>query len=930
MANAGLLQLTTRIVRHCLMAVILVAFGWLPRLGAATTPQDGFRFSLGDSGVIRAFWVEGPFATDREPTQTSERVAESQPSAAGAVYETNTFGALDFNAQFGLRGSGSDRLVAKGTLEVVAPVDGWLLVRADGWLSVTIDGKSRFRRTAPLGRARGWEALALTVQPGLHAIRLDCRRLNDRWSLAARFIDRTGHAPPGAAWHVPGRARALKGSLEPFDVSLTLSAKAPAGLNVKIDAPLGTEVQAESPLTLHLRTADGTLDKTIAAGAWPSKSSPLMPFVIQMGSLSEWISLLREQDQKLTLDISVGPYHVRRTLNFPRSVVDAWQSITRQLESLQAGSAADLDVVRASLQSAESEVTAAVTEGKSAPDIRRTTTHVLSLCDAIARGRAPWSEPGIHDLAWRASADGSIQPFALQVPKPSEANERLPLVLVLHGYNGTPRRILDAFFDVVPGETPKEVRGFVLAPAAHGNAFYRGPGERDVLEILDWALRSLPVDANRVTITGASMGGTGTAEIALHYPDSFAALAPLCGYQSYFVRRDTSGQPIRAWERKLMHRNSAASSAESGRTLPMYLAHGMKDRPLENSRVLTTRYKTLGYKLIEDWPNLGHAVWKKTWAHAGLFPWLSAQERAVEPRRITLAATALRHAQSHWLHVLELDSQAEISTIDAEIIEPDSLRIVSKGVLAFAISDTHTIDRSRPVRFEIDGAELTAAARTSLTFQRIEGRWTQGDVRPGKRKTRGVEGPWLDLWSEPLVFVYGTGSPATLGVNREVARTFAAPQGDKDGAYPVLSDVEYMAAEHRDKVAIFVGNATDHAWLAQWKDRLPWTLDAQSIRFGGRTFTSEKLGALFVYPNPETPDRIMGVVTAPTPQGLWLSLSLPMLLPDFMVFDSRATLAAGEPILGRRGHVLAAGFFNNDWSIPSRLNDALDESTDAQ
>ena len=221
---------------------------------------------------------------------------------------------------------------------------------------------------------------------------------------------------------------------------------------------------------------------------------------------------------------------------------------------------------------------------------------------------------------------------------------------------------------------------------------------------------------------------------------------------------------------------------------------------------------------------MGHAVWKKTWAHAGLFPWLSAQERAVDPRKITLAATALRHAQSHWLRVLELDSQAELSTIDAEVIERDSLRIVSKGVLAFAIADTQAIDRSGPVRLQIDGTELTAAPRTSLIFQRIEGRWTQGDMTPGKHKTRGVEGPWLDLWSEPLVFVYGTGNPATLGVNREVARTFAAPQGDNDGAYPVLSDVQYMAVDHNGKVAVFVGNATDHAWLAKWKDRLPWSV----------------------------------------------------------------------------------------------------------
>ena len=924
MAKVGLYCETMRSVRQVLRSAALVVVCSIASAGAAPAAQGGSRFLLGDSGLLRAFGVEGPFPGSDEQQRSSETRPEGA-GAPGAVYEVSSSGALDFNALFGLHGEGSDRLVAKGVLEVASPVDGWLLVRADGWLSVTIDGKPRFRRSVPLGRARGWEALAVSLKPGSHAVRLDCRRLNDRWSLMARFIDRTGHPPPGAVWHVSSAARTSTGSLDPFDVALEMRAQPPAGLNVRVDAPLGTPVPAGSVLAVRLRTADGTFEKSFAVGIWPEQSGPAMPFSAQLGSLGEWTHLLSDRDQKVTLDVTAGPYRVRRSFDLSRDVIDAWQSIAQQLQSLPAHSTTELDILRASLQSAASDLSSAVFDAKGASEIRRDAAQARTLCDIVAKGRAPWNEPGIHDLAWRATADGSIQPFVLQVPKTSPSDGPLPLVLVLHGYNGTPRRILDAFFDTLPGQTPKELRGFVLAPAAHGNAFYRGPGERDLLEILDWALKSLPVDGNRVTITGASMGGTGTAEFALHHPDRFAGQAPLCGYQSYFVRRDTSGQPLRAWEKKLMHRNSAASSADSGRYLPMYLAHGLKDRPLENSRVLTTRYKALGYSLIEDWPDLGHAVWKKTWAHAGLFPWLSTQVRPVDPRKITFAATALRHARSHWLQADELDSQAELSSLDAEVVEPDSLRIVSKGVLAFTIGDTRVIDRSRPLRLEIDGAQLTALPQTRLTFQRLDGRWAQGDAKPGTRKTLGVEGPWLDLWSERLVFVYGTGDAATVGVNREVAQAFAAPQGTNEGAYPVYSDVEYMAADHTRVVPVFVGNTKDNAWLNRWHERLPWTVDAQSITFGGRTFTAEKLGALFVYPNPEAPEHLMGVLTAPTPEGLWLSLSLPILLPDFMVFDSRATLAAGEPILGRRGHVLAAGFFNNDWSIPTQLNDALDE-----
>jgi len=881
---------------------------------------------LGDTGLIRAWYIEGPFAGIDDHSQVLADSRQSKRSDAGAIHETNKSGVLDFNERFGLHGEGSPQLRAKGTLEVGANVDGWLLVRADGWLTVTVDGTVKLRRTAPVGRARGWDALALNLSPGSHSVRLDCRRLNDRWTLMARFIDRTGHAPRDSVWRLPANSSGFNGNLEPFDVSLTLSAEPPVGLRVKIDAPLGTSAQAGSPLTMTLRGADGNGSASFSLGTWPSESSVSVPMVAQLGLLSEMIVQFQNQDRVLNLDVAAGAYHVRRKVDLPRDLVSAWQSIARQLEALRERPASELDVLRASLLSAQNELTSAATEDKPSYEIRRISAQAKWLSETITKAQVPWTEPGIHDFAWLSSADASIQTFALHVPRTTAADGPQPLVLVLHGYNGTPRSILDAFLDTAPGQQPRQLPGFVLAPAAHGNAFYRGPGERDVLEVLDWALRTLPIDKNRVTITGASMGGTGTAEIALHYPDHFAAQAPLCGYQSYYVRRDTSGQPLRAWEKKLMHRDSAASSADSGRYLPMYLAHGLKDRPLENSRVLTTRYKALGYKLIEDWPNLGHAVWKKTWAHAGLFPWLSGQLRAVDPPKITIASTTLRHAQSHWLNVLELDSLAELSTIDAEVVAPDSIHVVSKGVIAFAIGDTRHIDRNKPLQLQIDGEKLTAAPKSNLNFERVEGHWSQGEIPTTKRKVLGTEGPWLDLWSEPLVFVYGTGDPASIGVNLEVARTFASPQGGNDVAYPVLSDVAYLSDIRGDRVPVLVGNSKDNALLAKWADRLPLSTDERTIRFGGRTFEGDKLGAIFVYPNPEAEHRLIGVVTAPTPEGLWQSLSLPMLLPDFMVFDSRVNPAGGEPILGRRGRVLAAGFFNNDWSVPSKLNDALDEN----
>ena len=75
------------------------------------------------------------------------------------------------------------------------------------------------------------------------------------------------------------------------------------------------------------------------------------------------------------------------------------------------------------------------------------------------------------------------------------------------------------------------------------------------------------------------------------------------------------------------------------------------------------------------------------------------------------------------------------------------------------------------------------------------------------------------------------------------------------------------------------------------------------------------MGAVFIYPNPRTPDQYVAVITAPTVAGLFRSLSLPWLVPDFVVYDEKTSDSAGQPLLGT-GQLLGAGFFERDWTLP--------------
>ena len=61
------------------------------------------------------------------------------------------------------------------------------------------------------------------------------------------------------------------------------------------------------------------------------------------------------------------------------------------------------------------------------------------------------------------------------------------------------------------------------------------------------AADNFTIDPDRISVTGASMGGAATWYIASHYPDRFAAAARFCGYCDYRLwTMPGSPQEIRA------------------------------------------------------------------------------------------------------------------------------------------------------------------------------------------------------------------------------------------------------------------------------------------------------------------------------------------------------------------------------------------------
>jgi hypothetical protein len=146
--------------------------------------------------------------------------------------------------------------------------------------------------------------------------------------------------------------------------------------------------------------------------------------------------------------------------------------------------------------------------------------------------------------------------------------------------------------------------------------------------------------------------------------------------------------------------------------------------------------------------------------------------------------------------------------------------------------------------------------------------------------------------------------------------------------FPVMSDTEFYArgeALANEKALFLVGNAKSNRVVRELEPGMPVRIEGEDVVLGTKHFAPKagtagqsQLGVAFIRPNPKRADRYVVVVEGVGPLGTWRSLSLPDMLPDFVVFDEDVAPARGGLILGG-GHVRAGGFFRNDWSLPATL-----------
>jgi predicted esterase len=185
-----------------------------------------------------------------------------------------------------------------------------------------------------------------------------------------------------------------------------------------------------------------------------------------------------------------------------------------------------------------------------------------------------------------------------------------PLILFLHGYGDrgdNPYLLAKASpFMYIREQGP--LPAIIVAPLLSGFQGYSSFPEEYLDGVLDEVQAAYRVDPQRVYLTGLSMGGEAAYRLAVHRPETFAALAPLSAY---------------------VDSKTYAGLAQI-KDLPVWAIHGAEDTavPLERGRQPVEALQAAGGNVkFTVLAGHDHDTWTDTYSDPAFYEWLLDQRR---------------------------------------------------------------------------------------------------------------------------------------------------------------------------------------------------------------------------------------------------------------------------------------------------------------
>lgn len=189
------------------------------------------------------------------------------------------------------------------------------------------------------------------------------------------------------------------------------------------------------------------------------------------------------------------------------------------------------------------------------------------------------------------------------IPPGHDLSKPGALLVGLHPWNGSPWTYAN-YSELLHEAAVRDV--ILLMPSGLGNSLYTASAEDETLRAMDALEALVPVDHERVSIWGASMGGAGATTVGFHNPDRFATVTSFFGDSKYDL--STYVKAILPNE-AAAHAVNALDVVENARNMPVWLIHGEDDHvsPIVQSTMLAKALQDRGFAVqLDRVPHAGH------------------------------------------------------------------------------------------------------------------------------------------------------------------------------------------------------------------------------------------------------------------------------------------------------------------------------------
>lgn len=511
---------------------------------------------------------------------------------------------------------------------------------------------------------------------------------------------------------------------------------------------------------------------------------------------------------------------------------------------------------------------------------------------------------GMVRLAYRDPVDDSPQFARAFLPANYDPQQKWPLVIMLHGMRGSnPPYISYVAFDRRSDVFADRFNTIILYPFGRGNTFYQGIGDADIMTMIRLAQKTLNIDDSRIYLTGYSMGGAGSWHIGSHYPEIFAAIAPIYGGREYSVtysakvlRNLTTSEQYR-----LERLKSSFANIESLLSTPIFVNHGVDDTtvPIAISR--------FGVSLLQQWeydirywehPGKGHV--QPLGCENELFGWLLAHRLQRFPSEVRIRASDLRYSAAHWARITQRERPGQMMELRVRIFAPNIIRLETKNVSRVTLTlPAELADLASPITIIWNEMKAIKVIDEDGTIH-LSNEEIPADVR---QKNAACEGPISDIYNTPFALVVGTISPnpAMVRACAQVADAIVKRWDKNQHWQPrIFLDTTISRQEIDDYSLILIGGEYENAISAQIAAKLPVVITKTAITIDEQKIYGPKLALQMIYPNPYNPTRYVLLLAANSPTIMSILPTLPDDI-DFAISDGKET------------PWLMGGFFTTDW-----------------